>query len=111
MPSLRVIVLRSPNLEDLKIFYELLGLHFTEEKHGKGPRHISATLGDLVLELYPGADQSLTRLGFSVPNVDQIVQNFKAAGGTLKQAPHENDQGYQAILVDPDGRTIELTQE
>lgn len=111
MPSLRLAVLRTPKLDALRHFYELLGLTFAEEKHDKGPSHFAATLGGIVLELYPGKDESLIRLGFSVTNVDQIVQNFKAAGGTVKQAPHENEWGYQAVIVDPDGRTIELTQE
>ncbi len=111
MTTLRLIVLRSPQLDTLRRFYEMLGMRFTEEKHGQGPRHHAATLGELVLELYPGTDVSLVRLGFSVANLDQIVQTFKAGGGTVKQAPHENEQGYQAVLVDPDGRAIELTQE
>ena len=111
MPSLRLIVLRSPKLDTLRSFYELLGMSFTEEKHGKAPRHFAATLGELVLELYPGADESPVRLGFCVANLDEIVQTFKAGGGAVKEAPHENERGYQTVLVDPDGRMIELTQE
>lgn len=111
MPALRLIVLRSPDLDRLKVSYETLGLEFTEENHGSGPRHYAASLGTLVLELYPGNDKSSLRLGFSVTNLDQVVQDFKAAGGVVKEPPHENEWGYQAVLQDPDGRMIELTQE
>ena len=52
-PTLSLIVLQSGDIERAKDFYSLLGLSLAEERHGKGQLHYSATLGELVLEIYP----------------------------------------------------------
>jgi predicted enzyme related to lactoylglutathione lyase len=115
LPSLRLLVLRSRQIQTLKVFYESLGLKFSEEKHGKGPLHYAATLGTLVLELYPyqetNSGTETTRLGFAISAVEKVCERAKAAGATIKQAPKKTDHGVQALLLDPDGRTVELTQE
>jgi hypothetical protein len=49
-----LLVLYSPRLEECRRFYGDLGLCFTAEQHGQGPRHYAAVLADgLVVELYP----------------------------------------------------------
>ncbi len=40
-----LVVLYSDKLEEVKEFYELLGLKFQKEKHGKGPEHFACDLG------------------------------------------------------------------
>jgi predicted enzyme related to lactoylglutathione lyase len=115
LPSLRLLVLRSRQIQTLKVFYESLGLKFSEEKHGRGPQHYAAILGTLVLELYPlqetNTGSDIPRLGFEVSDVEKACEKAKAAGATIKQAPKKTDHGVQALLLDPDGRTVELTQE
>lgn len=113
MPSLRLIVLRSPKLDLLKAFYETLGVAFKEEKHGKGPKHYSALLKEVVLELYPAelGESSSMRLGLAVAHLDKIVQSLRASGFTITQIPRKSEWGYQAVALDPDGRSVELTQE
>ena len=56
-PSLTLVVLRSPDIDRLKAFYEALGLALTAERHGNGPDHYSATLGSTIIEFYPGNGQ------------------------------------------------------
>ncbi len=91
MASLGLLVLRCDDLERTRAFYDALGLTFTPEQHGAGPRHFSAKLGSLVLELYPASaahrPETGLRLGLSI------------SGATAGQ------------LVDPDGRIVELSQE
>ena len=41
-----LLVLYSPRLEDCRRFYGALGLRFTAEQHGRGPRHHAAVLAD-----------------------------------------------------------------
>lgn len=48
-----VLVLRGPDLEQLRVFFEEFGLQFAEEKHGSGPLHYAAQAGSRVLEIYP----------------------------------------------------------
>lgn len=94
---LSLLVLYTPRLEDCRRFYADLGLGFTAERHGRGPDHYAAVLPDgMVLELYPAGDDRLTgalRLGLAVD----------AAGARPPLAPGRHR------LVDPDGRTVEIT--
>jgi lactoylglutathione lyase len=69
--ALRLLVLRTKQLERLRDFFQLLGVSFVAERHGNGPLHYAGELGGVVLELYPlapdvHAEDPLTRLGFSV---------------------------------------------
>jgi lactoylglutathione lyase len=108
--KLSLLVLRTPRLEDLKRFYSALGLRFTSERHGNGPDHYSATLNDdLVLELYPCPDgvpaDSGLRLGLRVSDLGETLRVLKQPA-----TPRQTPWGLQALVRDPDGRTVELGQ-
>jgi len=108
--KLNLLVLRTPKLEDLRRFYSALGARFQSERHGNGPEHYAATVGDdLVLELYPALDGSTPdaglRLGLSV---DDIGETLRALGQTA--TPRQTQWGLRALVRDPDGRTVELLQ-
>lgn len=110
---LRLLVLKTKKLLALKGFYELLGLHFQEEKHGKGPLHFSTTINDkLVFELYPltkDVELDLTiRLGFEVSNVESTIAKIKFIEGKIVSLPKDTAWGKRAVIKDLDGRTVEL---
>lgn len=112
-PLLKLIVLRTHRLRELKEFYETLGIKFVEERHAKGPTHYAGAIGSAVLELYPlpkGApdpDKSV-RLGFSVPDLGTIATHLGSASVRLGPSVGRSP----AIVVkDPDDRVIELTQD
>jgi lactoylglutathione lyase len=99
--SLRLIVLKTRDLDKLKAFYEALGITFAKEQHGKGPMHYAGQLGTTVLELYPlphdiTVADTTTRLGFCVGSLKDVLTRL---GATV------------AVVRDPDGRTVELYQE
>ncbi|WP_342753405.1 VOC family protein [Prosthecobacter debontii] len=52
---LNLVVVRVADLERAQKFYEGLGLQFVRHRHGQGPEHLSAEIGDAVFELYPGS--------------------------------------------------------
>ena len=52
-PAPNLLVLRAADLAASRRFYEALGLEFVVERHGKGPEHLAASLGEFVFELYP----------------------------------------------------------
>ena len=110
--SLRLIVLKTHNVNSVVEFYQSLGLVFTEERHGKGPLHHSAPLGDAIIEIYPLANEksvdSTTRLGFGIVEPDAAVDVTDTVGGRVIKAGHETPWGYMALVADPDGRTVEL---
>ena len=88
-----LVVLYCVNLEECRQFYTDLGLDFTTEQHGKGPRHYAAILADgVVFELYPagpGRETGALRLGFTL-----------ACAEGLTPGRH--------LLTDPDGRVVEV---
>ncbi len=108
--KLNLLVLRTPRLEDMRTFYSALGARFECERHGSGPEHYTAVLGDdFVLELYPCIDGSMPdpglRLGVRVDNVGEALRSI---GQSV--APRQTQRGLRALVRDPDGRTVELLQ-
>jgi hypothetical protein len=114
MPRLNLLVIRSLEPKRTIGFYELLGLNFQEEQHGKGPVHWAADFSGLVMEIYPAhsseqMDRS-TRLGFDVGDVKSVLTSLRNQDvevvSDLKQTPW----GLRAVVKDPDGRSVELVQ-
>lgn len=111
--QLKLLVIRTPDIQQLSEFYSNLGLSFVRHQHGNGPSHYSATIGNTVFEIYPltksqtEADRNL-RLGFSIDDFDLIVQQLKNDNVKFIAEPSQTEFGFIAIVEDPDGRKIEL---
>ena len=108
-----LLVIKTHQLEVTFQFYQSLGIPFQQHQHGKGPVHYAAELGSLVFEIYPLSDRkalvdSSTRLGFEVNRLDDLITTLPA--DVVLKLPFQAEWGYQAIVQDPDGRKIELTQ-
>ena len=106
--QLNLLVLRCKNIESSKNFYKKLGLKFIKEQHGKGTVHYSAYVGKVVLELYPlkeGFTIEQSRLGFIVDEnslariKNDIISEYEFNGQRVE------------VVVDPDGRKVELIGE
>jgi lactoylglutathione lyase len=114
--SLTLLVLKTRQVEQLRLFYQTLGIELAEEQHGKGPIHFAGRVGDVVIEVYPLADDgtpvdSSTRLGFAVENLADVVQALQNIGTKIITAPQETAWGFQAVVRDFDGRAVELMQK
>lgn len=111
--DIRLLVLRTKEIETLSNFYSLLGLNFEYHQHGKSPFHYSASIGQTILEIYPltkgqiEADSSL-RIGFGIDQFDKIIEQLKKAEVLFIAEPLQTEFGYMAVIADPDGRKIEL---
>jgi len=108
--KLTLLVLRTPRLEDMRKFYAALGACFQRERHGNGPEHYAAFLGnDLLLELYPCGEGSMPdpelRLGVMVDNIGETLRSI---GQSI--SPRQTQWGLRAVVRDPDGRAVELLQ-
>jgi lactoylglutathione lyase len=112
--QLNLVVLRSPDRQRLASFYEQLGLVFVQHRHGSGPEHHSCEAGQVVFEIYPLLEgttaTTATRLGFAVDNVDVSVERLTAAGGIVVSPPQASPWGRRAVIDDPDGHRVELTE-
>lgn len=112
--TLNLVVLRSPDITRAAAFYSRLGLHFSKHRHGSGPEHFAAELpGGGVFELYPesdGASTLGTRIGFRVPSVDEAIVALSDYPDAVASAPRDSEWGRRAVVIDPDGHRVELTQ-
>lgn len=113
--SLTLLVLKTRQVEQLRVLYQTLGVDLVEEKHGKGPVHFAGRARDVVIEVYPLPDDgspvdSSTRLGLAVENVVEVISALERIGTSIVTPPKETTWGLQAVVKDPDGRSVELTQ-
>ena len=117
-PSLGLVVVRSADIEQTLRFYRALGLEFTEEQHGNGPVHYACDLGGTVIEIYPGKPGTApdrraggaTLLGFQVGLLEVTLKAIAEIGATVLTAPQASPWGKRAVVQDPDGRAIELSE-
>ena len=111
--TLSLVVLRSSDIGRAAHFFGLLGIRFESEKHGSGPEHFAARLGPTVLEIYPQGSETASvgmRLGFRVASVDAVVETVLREGGEVLMPPRHGPWGYRAVLADPDGRQVEISE-
>lgn len=100
-------------MQKLVDFYQLLGVSFEYHKHGNSPYHYSATIDEMVIEIYPltktqtEADKNL-RLGFELDDFDTVIELLKKAEVLFASEPTQTDFGFMVVVVDPDGRRMEL---
>jgi predicted enzyme related to lactoylglutathione lyase len=115
LPSLQLVVLRVADLNRSVAFYRQLGLDFRQHQHGKGPEHFAAETPESVFELYAlteGVEASTgTRIGFCVPSVDEAVTRIRQLSPDLiLSEPKSSEWGKRAVITDPDGHRVELTE-
>jgi lactoylglutathione lyase len=70
----------------------------------------------VVIEIYPLPDDGTavyasTRLGFAVGKLAEVVQAVETNGTHVVKRPTRPDLGFQAVVKDPDGRSVELSQK
>ena len=114
-PSLSLVVIRSTDPEKLASFYAHLGMIFVKHRHGSGPEHFSAELGSGgVFEIYPrnaeDGPTTASRIGFSIDSVAEACSAITLVGGRLVSAPKFGVWGMRAVIDDPEGHRIELTE-
>jgi hypothetical protein len=112
--SLTLLVLKTRQVDRVRTFYQALGIAFIEERHGSGPRHFAGRVGDVVMEVYPlpddGTADPSTRLSFTVGNMVDVVQAVQGLDAPMVKQPTQTAWGLQAVVKDPDGRSVELIQ-
>lgn len=112
--SLNLVVLRATDITRAAEFYSVFGMVFEKHAHGKGPEHFAAELGSTVFELYPqaGEDGSTrnVRIGFQVANADALLPQLEKLGARIVSPPKDSPWGRRAVIDDPFGHRVEITQ-
>ena|SRR5258706_15365265 len=117
--ALNLLVLRTADLERALAFYQAIGLTFVQEQHSSGPIHYACDMGALVVELYPGKqgiapdrkNAGATQIGFQVTNLDTVIDSLNQQGCTIITTSQDSAWGRRALVQDPDGRAVELTEK
>ena len=101
-------------------FYRALGIDLTDEDHGDGFVHAATDLGGVhfaVVEADASTDRALAwrEAGSSFPGVyvDSLEQALAAVtklGAPLLLAHQTRPWGCRAVVKDPDGRAVEISQ-
>ena len=110
---LKLIVIRSQNLEEVATFYRSVGLSLEYHKHGKSPFHYSASIGETVLELYPLAKGQMEadkhfRIGFGINDFEDTITRLRDLNTPFVMEATNTEFGFMAIVSDPDDRKVEL---
>jgi lactoylglutathione lyase len=112
---LSLVVIRAQNIDRLAIFYTALGYHFVKHRHGKGPEHLSCTIGEMVFEIYPADGENenttSTRLGFSVPSLTNALNKLRELDVTVLAEPADTPFGRRAVVKDFEGHKVELYEK
>ena len=113
-PLINYLMIRSADPVRVRDFYAALGLHFVTERHRSGREHYSCDLGSMVFAIQPagidGAVSDNSMLGFQVASLERVLRAVPFAGGRIVVQPQEDGPVVRAIVLDPDGRKVEVTQ-
>ncbi len=109
------ITLNTAQPDLLLSFYELLGFQFNQKAVDKGSHAWNGQLGDINLEIFnikesfsnkiPGVQMS-----FEVKAIEDLVKKFRLLNAQIMIEPMETKTGFMSIVMDPDGRSVELIQ-
>lgn len=109
-----LVVIKAQDPIKLAAFYSAFGLTFVREKHGNGPHHHAAVVGDTVFEIYPRSPNDpgteATRLGFSVDDVELACARAVSLNGRVVRQPGDAPWGRRAVVCDPEGHRVELME-
>jgi predicted enzyme related to lactoylglutathione lyase len=112
--SLNLVVVTTADLARTVEFYTALGISFMPERHGKGPEHVAAAIVGTVFEIYPRdalpVIQAPVRPGFRVVSVDETVAKLRKLGAAVLSRPQDFPWGRMAVLNDPDGHRLEISE-
>ncbi len=115
MIQLNLVVIFSTDIDRAEQFYRLLGLDFIKHRHGSGPEHYTCELGEMIFEIYPSQIDTdsigSVRLGFQVVSVDTAIAELMKQGAKIISLPQNSSWGRRAVVVDPDGHRVELTEK
>ncbi|MCC7538367.1 MAG: VOC family protein [Deltaproteobacteria bacterium] len=114
------VVLWSPRAEEMRAFYSALGLVLEDERHDEdGPLHWACDLRGTHFAIFATQDGAQSPgwrrgggilIGFDVDHLDATVARVRALGAEVLQEPEDVPWGRRAVVRDPDGRGVEITE-
>ena len=113
--TLRSIVIATSQIKEVLRFYENLGLAFKTKKVSLGTEYYWTTANGLEIAFIEKQNikqdvQPHYMLSFKVKDIDLKFQQFVANQFIGILDPTDFAEGRKAILLDPDGRSVEIIE-
>lgn len=115
--QLNAVIINTAKLQDLLSFYQALGLEFTASQVRLGSEIYKTHLGMVEFVLYGIKSKIFEatppfQLSFQVDDLQKTINKVTALGCCVLLEPFTNpkDGTPRAIVLDPDGHSVELTQ-
>jgi uncharacterized glyoxalase superfamily protein PhnB len=111
------LIFTSSNVSKTADFYKGLGLELVDEKHGDGPIHYACEFGGVHFAIFETSKEGKaspqefggsTKIGLNVDDVDEAYEIALNLGAESKLKPDNVPWGRNAVIIDPDGRTVEF---
>jgi predicted enzyme related to lactoylglutathione lyase len=114
------MVLFAADLERTADFYRLLGITLEPERHDDGRLHAAGEVAGVHVAVYdagppaappPGfREAGSTFTGFYVDSLDDALAAVAGLGVRVLAAHEVRPWGCRAVVLDPDGRAVEVNQ-
>ena len=109
-----LLVIRASDMHRLAEFYSVIGMKFEKHFHPPCGEHYSTIAGNCVFEIcqLKQGESPTTNVffGLNVSDLDSAVNAVKANHGTVNRVPETSDWGRTAVIRDPEGHRVLLTQ-
>ncbi len=116
MPAtLRSLVIATSQIKDVLKFYENLGLTFKTKKVSLGTEYFWTLANGLEIGFLEKTGirqetQPHYMLSFRVKKIDEVFQNMVSHNFIGIMDPTDFEEGRKAIVLDPDGRSVEIIE-
>lgn len=117
MVSVSSMTVKTSNMTALVEFYKIIGLDLKPKQVKLGSEIFKTEIGGVELIFYPVDGKEISfpppfQLSFVVPDLDVVFHQLALlSNATVVMDPIELPDGKMAVVLDPDGHSIELIQK
>lgn len=112
------LILHAANPQATVAFYQALGLPLEEQEDVFGEKHFACELGVLHFAIFKAKEDGAvggrragsSQLGFQVDELESMTAVLKKMKVVFSVEPEDVPWGRRIVVVDPDGRLLELIQ-
>jgi lactoylglutathione lyase len=112
------VIFFAADLEATVNFYRAIGVALEIEDHGDGHRHHAADVGGIHLAIFEGGEARPETgrrnggdfVGLTVSSLTNSLEAARQLGAEVAEEPTDYHWGTRAIVVDPDGRSVEMIE-
>lgn len=112
-PAVQTVTIRTAKAKEVGLFFRSLGLAVSRQTGVDGRSLLTAKCTGLTLMIVPDqqpSDPTETTLNFAVDSLNSALDAAMSNHGQLAMKAFETQWGRRAIVADPDGRRLVITE-